>query len=126
MKDSGTMSGGSLQSQYVSACEIFSTLPAVSILIDWPRSNVPLESCPRFSKQGHQCLWHFHPGTYPSVASPFLRHRPQNEPENSNPTYPSCLMTPAVMAQIGTSLRSLLNNNGLSGVKVYGFEVRLH
>ncbi|KAJ7581883.1 glycoside hydrolase superfamily, partial [Mycena floridula] len=46
----------------------------------------------------------------------------QNEPENSNPTYPTCSMTPAVEGQIGTSLRTLLNNNGLSSVKVIGYE----
>lgn len=46
----------------------------------------------------------------------------QNEPENSNSTYPTCSMSPQVMAQIGTSLRSLLDANGLSSVKIYGYE----
>ncbi|KAJ7664594.1 glycoside hydrolase family 30 protein, partial [Mycena polygramma] len=46
----------------------------------------------------------------------------QNEPENSNPTYPTCTMTPAIEGQIGAALRTLLNNNGLSGVKVVGYE----
>ncbi|KAJ7854644.1 glycoside hydrolase family 30 protein [Mycena leptocephala] len=46
----------------------------------------------------------------------------QNEPENSNPTYPTCTMTPAVEGQIGAALRTLLNNNGLSSVKVVGYE----
>ncbi|KAK7028681.1 glycoside hydrolase superfamily [Favolaschia claudopus] len=46
----------------------------------------------------------------------------QNEPENNNPTYPTCTMTPAIEGQIGASLRSLLNNNGLSSVKVVGYE----
>ncbi|KAJ7871665.1 glucan endo-1,6-beta-glucosidase [Mycena olivaceomarginata] len=46
----------------------------------------------------------------------------QNEPENSNPTYPTCTMTPAVEGQIGAALRTLLNNNGLSGVKLVGYE----
>ena len=32
-------------------------------------------------------------------------------------------MTPQVEAQIATSLRDLLNNNGLSSVKVVGYEV---
>ncbi|KAJ7088501.1 glycoside hydrolase family 30 protein [Mycena belliarum] len=46
----------------------------------------------------------------------------QNEPENSNPTYPTCTMTPATEGQIGAALRTLLNNNGLSSVKLIGYE----
>jgi O-glycosyl hydrolase len=46
----------------------------------------------------------------------------QNEPENSNPTYPSCSMSADQYATIGGSLRSLLNNNGLSDIKVIGYE----
>ncbi|KAF8641342.1 hypothetical protein AX16_010040 [Volvariella volvacea WC 439] len=46
----------------------------------------------------------------------------QNEPQHSNPTYPTCTMTPAQEAQIGGGLRSLLNQNGLGHVKVIGFE----
>jgi len=46
----------------------------------------------------------------------------QNEPENSNPTYPSCYMAADQYATIGQSLRTLLNNNDLSDVKVIGYE----
>ncbi|KAJ7466148.1 glycoside hydrolase family 30 protein [Mycena galericulata] len=46
----------------------------------------------------------------------------QNEPENSNPTYPTCTMTPAIEGQIGAALRTLLNNNGLSSVRLVGYE----
>ncbi|KAJ6517693.1 glycoside hydrolase family 30 protein [Mycena vulgaris] len=46
----------------------------------------------------------------------------QNEPENSNPTYPTCTMTPAIEGRIGAALRTLLNNNGLSSVKIVGYE----
>ncbi|KAJ7035388.1 glycoside hydrolase superfamily [Mycena alexandri] len=46
----------------------------------------------------------------------------QNEPQNSNPTYPTCTMTPAIEGQIGAALRTLLNNNGLSSVKLVGYE----
>ncbi|KAF8991123.1 glycoside hydrolase family 30 protein [Cyathus striatus] len=46
----------------------------------------------------------------------------QNEPQNNNPTYPSATYTPAVEGQIGAGLRTLLNNNGLSNVKVIGYE----
>lgn len=47
----------------------------------------------------------------------------QNEPENSDSTYPSCSMTAAVQAQIAKSLRTLLDNNSLSDIKVIGYEV---
>ncbi|KAJ8693341.1 hypothetical protein PTI98_008345 [Pleurotus ostreatus] len=89
MKDSGTMNGGSLQSQFVSA---------------YPRYL--LKAAQGFQAQGIR------------VSAISI----QNEPQNSNPTYPTCFMTPAVEGQIGTGLRSLLNSNGLSGVKVIGFE----
>ncbi|KAJ4466252.1 glycoside hydrolase [Lentinula aciculospora] len=46
----------------------------------------------------------------------------QNEPQNSNPTYPTCTIAPDVEAQIGSALRSLLNGNGLSSVKIIGYE----
>ncbi|KAI0345963.1 glycoside hydrolase [Trametopsis cervina] len=46
----------------------------------------------------------------------------QNEPENSNPTYPTCKISASQEAAIGTTLRSLLNNNGLSSVKIVGYE----
>ncbi|TFK70756.1 glycoside hydrolase [Pluteus cervinus] len=46
----------------------------------------------------------------------------QNEPQNSNPTYPTCKMTATIEGQIGAGLRSLLNSNGLSAVKVVGYE----
>ncbi|KAI0365705.1 glycoside hydrolase [Pilatotrama ljubarskyi] len=46
----------------------------------------------------------------------------QNEPENWNPTYPTCVMTPAQEAQIAKTLRTLMNNNGFSGVKIIGYD----
>ncbi|KAJ7435971.1 glycoside hydrolase family 30 protein [Mycena galericulata] len=46
----------------------------------------------------------------------------QNEPENSDPTYPTCTMTPAIEGEIGAALRTLLNNNGLSSVRLVGYE----
>ncbi|KAJ6476001.1 glucan endo-1,6-beta-glucosidase [Mycena vitilis] len=46
----------------------------------------------------------------------------QNEVTNDNPTYPSCTFTPDVEGQVGAALRTLLNNNGLSSVKVVGYE----
>ncbi|CAK5278690.1 unnamed protein product [Mycena citricolor] len=46
----------------------------------------------------------------------------QNEPQNNNPTYPTCTMTPAIEGRIGSALRTLLNQNGLSSVKLVGYE----
>ncbi|EPQ55645.1 glycoside hydrolase [Gloeophyllum trabeum ATCC 11539] len=46
----------------------------------------------------------------------------QNEPENSDSTYPSCYMPVAVEAQIGVALRALMDDNGFSGVRLIGYE----
>ncbi|KAI0661979.1 glycoside hydrolase [Cubamyces menziesii] len=46
----------------------------------------------------------------------------QNEPENSNPTYPTCIMSPAQEAAIAKTLRSLMNKNGFSSVKIIGYD----
>ncbi|KAN0080276.1 glycoside hydrolase family 30 protein [Tylopilus felleus] len=46
----------------------------------------------------------------------------QNEPENSDTTYPSCSMPVSVEAQIGTSLRSLMGSNGFSSTQIIGYE----
>ncbi|KAF8069316.1 glycoside hydrolase family 30 protein [Lyophyllum atratum] len=89
MKDSGTMNGGNLKSQYVGNYATY-LLKAV---------------------QGFQ-----------NKGIPIYAVGIQNEPQNSNPTYPSCNMTPTIEGQIGSGLRTLLNNSGLSGVKVVGYE----
>ncbi|KAG1821411.1 glycoside hydrolase family 30 protein [Suillus variegatus] len=46
----------------------------------------------------------------------------QNEPENNDSTYPTCNMSVATEAQIGLALRTLLNNHGLSSVKIIGYD----
>ncbi|TCD70167.1 hypothetical protein EIP91_004637 [Steccherinum ochraceum] len=46
----------------------------------------------------------------------------QNEPQNSNPTYPTCKISASQEAQIGLALRPLLNNNGFSSTKIIGFD----
>ncbi|KAJ6479912.1 glycoside hydrolase family 30 protein [Mycena vitilis] len=46
----------------------------------------------------------------------------QNEPQNSNPTYPTSTLTPATEGKIGAALRMLLDNNGLSNVKIIGYD----
>ncbi|KAF9558907.1 glycoside hydrolase family 30 protein [Agrocybe pediades] len=90
MKDSGTMNGGSLKSQYVGSIYATYLLKAVQ----------------GFQSQGF------------SVSAISI----QNEPQNSNPTYPTCTMTPDVEGQTATALRSLLNSNGLSKVNIVGYE----
>jgi len=46
----------------------------------------------------------------------------QNEPENSNDSYPTCDMPVGVEAQIATALRQLLDNGGYSSVKIIGYD----
>ncbi|EIN05745.1 glycoside hydrolase [Punctularia strigosozonata HHB-11173 SS5] len=46
----------------------------------------------------------------------------QNEPQNSDSTYPSTNMPVATEAAVGTALRTLMNNNGFSSVKIIGYE----
>ncbi len=48
--------------------------------------------------------------------------RVQNEPENSNPTYPTCKISASQEAQIGLALRSLMDSNGFSGTKIIGYD----
>ncbi|KAL0564533.1 hypothetical protein V5O48_017513 [Marasmius crinis-equi] len=46
----------------------------------------------------------------------------QNEPQNSDSTYPTTTYTPQLEAQVGQALRSLLNNNALGGVKIIAYD----
>ncbi|KAG8845893.1 hypothetical protein FRB96_002223 [Tulasnella sp. 330] len=46
----------------------------------------------------------------------------QNEPLNSDSTYPSSTLPSATAATIGTTVRTLLNNNGFSAVKLFAYE----
>ncbi|KAJ3784561.1 glycoside hydrolase family 30 protein [Lentinula aff. detonsa] len=46
----------------------------------------------------------------------------QNEPQNSNPTYPSCTIDASTQATIAKSLRSLLDQNSFTDVKIIGYE----
>ncbi|KAF7314148.1 Glycoside hydrolase family 30 protein [Mycena chlorophos] len=59
---------------------------------------------------------------FESKGIPIFAISVQNEPENSNPTYPTCTWTPATEGQVGAALRTLLNNNGLSAVHLIGYE----
>jgi O-glycosyl hydrolase len=46
----------------------------------------------------------------------------QNEPQNSDDSYPTMLLSVAQEAAIGRSLRSLLDSNGFSDVKIIGYD----
>ena len=46
----------------------------------------------------------------------------QNEPENSDSTYPTCKVSSSQEAQIASALRTLMNNNGFSNTKIIGYE----
>ncbi len=103
------MNGGSLQSQYVTYCESSyreHLHTYILILFHIPDANYLLKSLQGFQNNG----------------IPLYAISIQNEPENSNPTYPTCSMSVAVEAQIGAALRTLMNNNGFSSVKLIGFE----
>ncbi|KAF8631474.1 hypothetical protein AX15_002387 [Amanita polypyramis BW_CC] len=89
MKDSGTMNGGNLLSQYYSVYPTYLLKAA----------------------QG-----------FKSQSIPVYAISIQNEPQNSNPTYPTCKITSSVEAQLGKTLRSLLDNNGLGSVKIVAYD----
>ncbi|KII83682.1 glycoside hydrolase family 30 protein [Plicaturopsis crispa FD-325 SS-3] len=89
MKDSGTMDGGSLKTNYETAY-----------------ANYLLKCLQGFKSQGITAY---------AIGI-------QNEPENSNPSYPTCTMPYNVEAAIGTTLRTLMNNNGFSNTKIIGYE----
>ncbi|KAJ6615380.1 glucan endo-1,6-beta-glucosidase [Mycena sp. CBHHK59/15] len=89
MKTTGTMNGGSLQSQYVSIY-----------------ANYLLKCLQGFKSEGV---------TLYAISI-------QNEPQNSQTSYPTTSMTVAVHAQVGIALRALMNSNGFSGVKLIGYE----
>ena len=46
----------------------------------------------------------------------------QNEPENSDPTYPTCIFTPTQEANVGRSLRSLMDGNGFGGTRIVAYD----
>lgn len=46
----------------------------------------------------------------------------QNEPENSDSTYPTCIFTPTQEANVGTALRPLMDDNGFGGTKIVAYD----
>lgn len=41
--------------------------------------------------------------------------------QNTNPKYPTAIVTPDQEAQVAVALRTLLDNNGFHGVKIVGY-----
>ncbi|KAK2465514.1 hypothetical protein APHAL10511_002406 [Amanita phalloides] len=46
----------------------------------------------------------------------------QNEPQYSNPTYPTTRFTPTLEGQVARALRYLMKTNGLADIKLIGYE----
>ncbi|KAK2462623.1 hypothetical protein APHAL10511_005356 [Amanita phalloides] len=46
----------------------------------------------------------------------------QNEPQNNNPTYPTCTITAIAEAGLGNTLKVLLDGNGLGNVKIVAYD----
>jgi O-glycosyl hydrolase len=46
----------------------------------------------------------------------------QNEPQHSDNSYPTMLLSASQEASIGVALRRLLDNNGFYGVKIIGYD----
>lgn len=46
----------------------------------------------------------------------------QNEPQNSDSTYPTMLLDVGQAASVGKSLRSLLDKNGFSDIRTIGYD----
>ncbi|PCH36648.1 glycoside hydrolase family 30 protein [Wolfiporia cocos MD-104 SS10] len=59
---------------------------------------------------------------YQSMGIPVWAIGIQNEPQNSNPTYPTCTIDAYWEGQIGLQLRTLMDNNGFSDVIIIGYE----
>lgn len=46
----------------------------------------------------------------------------QNEPQYSNPTYPTASFTPDIEGQVARALRGAMENNGLADIKLIGMK----
>ncbi|KAI0726290.1 glycoside hydrolase superfamily [Fomitopsis betulina] len=89
MKDSGSLLGGSLLSEYTDNY-----------------ANYLLKTLQGYQSKGFN-VW--------AIGI-------QNEPQNSDTTYPTCLISASQEADIGTALRSLMNDNGFTDQLIIGYE----
>jgi hypothetical protein len=109
MKDSGTMTGGTLKSSVVANCESPLRLYChhAHIITRGSDATYLLKSLQGFKNNGIKVY---------AISI-------QNEPLNTNPTYPTSKLTPSTEGQIGKSLRTLMDSNGFSSVKLIGGEI---
>jgi len=104
MKTSGTMDGGSLSSSLLNTCGYDSFHQKLVTNAKSADATYLLRCLQGFQNKG----------------IPLYAISIQNEPQNSNPTYPTATLTAAQEAQIGMALRSLMNNNGFGCVRLIG------
>ncbi|KAF9221819.1 glycoside hydrolase family 30 protein [Gyrodon lividus] len=115
---------------------VFSTLSDILSVNQWLRVHVVPWSPPGWMKNGTadggslntayistmaNYLWKCLQG-FQSKGIPIYAIGIQNEPENSNPTYPTCSMSVSTEAQIGLALRTLMDLNGFQNTKIIGYE----
>ncbi|KAF9235914.1 glycoside hydrolase family 30 protein [Melanogaster broomeanus] len=115
---------------------VFSTLSDILSINQWLRVHVVPWSPPGWMKSGTMDGGSLNTAYISTMANYLLKSLQgfqskgipiyaisiQNEPENSNPTYPTCSMPVSTEAQIGVALRSLMNSNGFGNTKIIGYE----
>lgn len=105
MKTSSSINGGSLMTGYEKLCEAVNPL---LVLV----SNTLVVA--QYLFKAVQAL--AQKGLTPYAVSC------QNEPQNSNPTYPTMLLSASQEALVGSTLRSLLDSNGYSSIKIIAYD----
>ncbi|KAG8215401.1 glycoside hydrolase superfamily [Butyriboletus roseoflavus] len=120
------MDGGSLNTAYVAISEYLEPICWMLSSTVCSSGELPLEESSRLLKRRNPYLRYRSSGETPLTdiheRDGQLMHIRQNEPENSNPTYPSCSMPVSIEAQIGIALRNLMDSNGFSSTKIIGYE----
>ena len=110
MKDSKTMKGGTLDPSLVSECKIWGMLEIMTHVGSFLDATYLVKCLQGFISSG----------IVPYAISV------QNEPQYSNPTYPTTKFTPATEGQIARALRYLMTINNLSYIKLIGKEEVCH
>lgn len=108
MKDSGTMNGGNFLDKYSDTY-----------------ANYLLKCLEGFKSHGITAYAVRAPPHFlriPFISPVILQIGIQNEPENSNPSYPTAKISAAQGAKIATTLRGLMDKNGFQGTKLVGYE----
>lgn len=111
------MKGGNFLSQYTSACACQPPRRRISPQSPPPRYRLANPDATTDANYLLKCLQGFNSKGVSVYAISI-----QNEPENSNPTYPTCKFTAAQEAAVGRALRSAMNGAGFSGTKIVGYD----